>query len=145
MSKGVPRLKVAKKMEKMGYRGKPRPASGLSRIARVPAENWSRGREQRLVSIVMSGLDLERSMAFPARHRALTKRGRCSVDRLRRAREQFGQPIGQASRWCSRAWPRCMFAGEARCATFTIAACVRRQGSSPAACRGGPSIMLTAA
>ena len=63
VEKGFPGFEVAQKLGKMGYRGS-QTAELVFNDCRVPAENRL-GEENRGVSIVMSGLDLERSMIAP--------------------------------------------------------------------------------
>src|SRR6516165_9020144 len=63
VEKDFPGFKVAQKLVKMGFRGS-QTAELLFEDCRVPAENLVGG-ENRGVSIVMSGLDLERAMISP--------------------------------------------------------------------------------
>ena len=63
VEKDFPGFKVAQKLTKMGYRGS-QTAELVFEDCRVPVENLVGG-EDRGVSIVMSGLDLERAMISP--------------------------------------------------------------------------------
>ena len=63
VEKDFPGFKVAQKLTKMGYRGS-QTAELVFEDCRVPAENLV-GVENHGVSIVMSGLDLERAMISP--------------------------------------------------------------------------------
>src|ERR1700738_4710042 len=91
VEKGFPGFKVAQKLTKMGYRGS-QTAELVFEECRVPAENLIGG-EDRGVSIVMSGLDLERAMISPLclgiSERALP----LSID-YAQTRQQCGKPIG---------------------------------------------------
>lgn len=91
IEKDFPGFKVAQKLTKMGYRGSPT-AELVFEDCRVPAENLV-GEENRGVSIVMSGLDLERAMISPLCLGISERALELSVD-YARTREQFGKPIG---------------------------------------------------
>jgi len=85
-------FKVAQKLDKMGFRGSPT-GELLFEDCRIPAENRV-GEENSGVSIVMSGLDLERamvaSMCVGMAERALE----LALD-YAQLREQFGKPIAR--------------------------------------------------
>ncbi|OYU86870.1 MAG: acyl-CoA dehydrogenase [Bradyrhizobiaceae bacterium PARB1] len=91
VEKHFPGFKVAQKLTKMGYRGSPT-AELVFEDCRVPAENMV-GEENRGVSIVMSGLDLERAMISPLCLGISERALELSVD-YARTRQQFGKPIG---------------------------------------------------
>src|SRR3712207_1045731 len=63
VEKDFPGFKVAQKLTKMGYRGSPT-GELIFEECRVPAANLV-GEENQGVSVVMSGLDLERAMVAP--------------------------------------------------------------------------------
>ncbi len=92
IEKDFPGFKVAQKLEKMGFRGS-QTAELVFEDCRVPAENLV-GRENGGVGIVMSGLDLERSMISPLclgiSERALD----LTID-YAKTRQQFGKPISE--------------------------------------------------
>ena len=88
----TPGFKVAQKLDKMGFRGSPT-GELVFEDCRIPAENMV-GEENTGVSIVMSGLDLERamvaSMCVGMAERALELALEYS-----QLREQFGKPISR--------------------------------------------------
>jgi isovaleryl-CoA dehydrogenase len=84
-------FKVAQKLTKMGYRGSPT-AELVFEDCRVPAENLVGG-EDAGISIVMSGLDLERAMISPLCLGISERALQLSVD-YAQTRRQFGKPIG---------------------------------------------------
>lgn len=90
VEKDTPGFRVAQKLVKMGFRGS-QTAELVFEDCRVPAQNLV-GEENRGVRVVMSGLDLERSMISPIclgiAERALS----LSLDYARQ-RKQFGRPI----------------------------------------------------
>jgi isovaleryl-CoA dehydrogenase len=86
-----PGFKVAQKLEKMGYRGS-QTAELVFEECRVPVENLV-GEENRGVSIVMSGLDLERAMISPLCLGIAERALQLSID-YAQTRQQFGKPIG---------------------------------------------------
>src|ERR1700751_3621575 len=91
VEKGFPGFKVAQKLTKMGYRGS-QTAELVFEDCRVPAENLV-GSENSGVSIVMSGLDLERPM-IPLLCPGISERAlKKSID-YAQTRRQFGKPIG---------------------------------------------------
>ncbi|WP_371422455.1 acyl-CoA dehydrogenase family protein [Tardiphaga sp.] len=91
VEKDFPGFKVAQKLTKMGYRGSPT-AELVFEDCRVPAENLVGG-ENRGVSIVMSGLDLERAMISPLCLGISERALELSID-YAQTRQQFGKPIG---------------------------------------------------
>jgi isovaleryl-CoA dehydrogenase len=91
VEKGMPGFKVAQKLKKMGYRGS-QTGELLFEDCRVPAENLVGG-ENRGVSIVMSGLDLERAMISPLCLGIAERALELSVE-YAKTRKQFGKPIG---------------------------------------------------
>jgi isovaleryl-CoA dehydrogenase len=91
VEKGFPGFKVAQKLEKMGYRGS-QTGELVFDDCRVPAENLV-GEENAGVSIVMSGLDLERAMISPLCLGIAERALQLSLD-YAQARQQFGKPIG---------------------------------------------------
>src|SRR5437879_7999666 len=84
-------FKVAQKLTKMGYRGS-QTAELVFEDCRVPAENLV-GTENSGVSIVMSGLDLEREMISPLCLGISERALQLSID-YAQTRQQFGKPIG---------------------------------------------------
>lgn len=91
VEKDFPGFKVAQKLEKMGYRGS-QTAELLFEECRVPAANLVGGENQG-VSIVMSGLDLERAMISPLCLGVAERALALSVEHAK-TRQQFGKPIG---------------------------------------------------
>jgi len=91
VEKDFPGFKVAQKLTKMGYRGS-QTAELLFEDCRVPAENLVGG-ENRGVSVVMSGLDLERAMISPLCLGVAERALELSVD-YAMTRKQFGKAIG---------------------------------------------------
>lgn len=91
VEKGMPGFKVAQKLIKMGYRGS-QTAELVFEECRVPAENLV-GCENRGVSVVMSGLDLERAMISPICLGVAERALELSIE-YAQTREQFGKPIG---------------------------------------------------
>jgi isovaleryl-CoA dehydrogenase len=91
VEKDFPGFKVAQKLTKMGYRGSPT-AELVFEDCRVPAENLVGG-ENCGVSIVMSGLDLERAMISPLCLGISERALELSID-YAQTRQQFGKPIG---------------------------------------------------
>lgn len=91
IEKDYPGFQVAQKLVKMGYRGSPTGELVFDEC-RVPAENLV-GVENAGVSVVMSGLDLERAvvaaLCLGVSERALE----LSLD-YAQTRRQFGKPIG---------------------------------------------------
>ena len=87
----TPGFKVAQKLIKMGYRGS-QTAELVFDDCRVPAENLV-GTEDAGVSIVMSGLDLERAMISPICLGIAERALELSID-YAQTRRQFGKPIG---------------------------------------------------
>lgn len=91
VEKDYPGFKVAQKLIKMGYRGS-QTAELVFEDCRVPAENLVGG-ENRGVSVVMSGLDLERAMISPLCLGIAERALALSID-YAQTRQQFGKPIG---------------------------------------------------
>ncbi len=91
VEKGFPGFKVAQKLTKMGYRGS-QTAELVFEDCRVPTENLV-GDENRGVSIVMSGLDLERAMVSPLCLGVAERALQLSIE-YAQTRQQFGKPIG---------------------------------------------------
>lgn len=91
VEKDMPGFKVAQKLIKMGYRGS-QTAELVFEDCRVPAENLVGG-ENRGVSVVMSGLDLERAMISPLCLGIAERALELSID-YAKTRRQFGKPIG---------------------------------------------------
>src|SRR6202022_2134432 len=91
VEKGFPGFKVAQKLTKMGYRGS-QTAELVFEDCHVPADNLVGG-EDRGVSIVMSGLDLERAMISPLCLGISERALQLSID-YAQTRQQFGKPIG---------------------------------------------------
>lgn len=91
VEKDFPGFKVAQKLVKMGYRGS-QTAELLFEECRVPAANLVGGENQG-VSIVMSGLDLERAMISPLCLGVAERALALSVEHAK-TRQQFGKPIG---------------------------------------------------
>ena len=86
----TPGFKVAQKLVKMGYRGS-QTAELVFEDCRVPAENRV-GEENTGVSVVMSGLDLERAMISPICLGVAERAHELSLD-YAQTRKQFGKPI----------------------------------------------------
>lgn len=91
VEKDMPGFRVAQKLIKMGYRGS-QTAELVFEDCRVPAENLVGG-ENRGVSVVMSGLDLERAMISPICLGIAERALELSVE-YAKTRQQFGKPIG---------------------------------------------------
>jgi isovaleryl-CoA dehydrogenase len=90
VEKDFPGFKVAQKLIKMGFRGS-QTAELVFDECRVPAENLV-GEENKGVKVVMSGLDLERSMISPICLGIAERALQLSIDYAKQ-RKQFGQPI----------------------------------------------------
>ncbi|WP_332692442.1 acyl-CoA dehydrogenase family protein [Bosea sp. (in: a-proteobacteria)] len=91
VEKDFPGFKVAQKLTKMGYRGSPT-GELLFEDCRVPAANLIGGENQG-VSVVMSGLDLERAMISPLCLGIGERALELSIE-YAKTRQQFGKPIG---------------------------------------------------
>lgn len=91
VEKDMPGFKVAQKLIKMGYRGS-QTGELLFEDCRVPANNLVGG-ENRGVSVVMSGLDLERAMISPICLGIAERALELTID-YAQTRRQFGKPIG---------------------------------------------------
>ena len=92
VEKDYPGFSIAQKLTKMGFRGS-QTAELVFDDCRVPAENLV-GTENTGVSIVMSGLDLERSMISPICLGIAERALEISVE-YAKTREQFGKPIAK--------------------------------------------------
>lgn len=92
VEKGFPGFRVAQKLTKMGFRGS-QTAELVFEDCRVPVENLI-GNEQDGVSIVMSGLDLERAMIAPI-CLGISERALDLSIEYARTRTQFGRAIGE--------------------------------------------------
>jgi isovaleryl-CoA dehydrogenase len=90
VEKDFPGFKVAQKLTKMGFRGS-QTAELVFDDCRVPAANLVGGENQG-VKVVMSGLDLERSMISPICLGIAERALQLSIDYAKQ-RRQFGRPI----------------------------------------------------
>ncbi|MBL4908008.1 MAG: acyl-CoA dehydrogenase family protein [Sneathiella sp.] len=90
IEKDFPGFSVAQKLEKMGFRGSTTAILSFD-DCKVPVENLV-GKENQGVAIVMSGLDLERSIVSPICLGIAERALDLSID-YAKTREQFGQPI----------------------------------------------------
>lgn len=90
VEKSFPGFSVAQKLSKMGFRGS-QTGELLFDDCRVPAENLV-GIEDLGVSVVMSGLDLERAVIAPLCLGIAERALELSIE-YATAREQFGHPI----------------------------------------------------
>jgi isovaleryl-CoA dehydrogenase len=91
VEKDFPGFKVAQKLVKMGFRGSPT-GELVFDGCRVPARNLL-GAEDHGVRVVMSGLDLERTMVAPLCLGIAERALQLAIEHAR-TRRQFGQPIG---------------------------------------------------
>jgi isovaleryl-CoA dehydrogenase len=91
VEKDFPGFKVAQKLVKMGFRGSPT-GELVFDGCRVPARNRL-GEEDHGVRVVMSGLDLERTMVAPLCLGIAERALQLAIEHAR-TRRQFGQPIG---------------------------------------------------
>lgn len=91
VEKGMPGFRVAQKLEKMGFRGS-QTGELVFDECKVPAANLV-GEENQGVKVVMSGLDLERSMISPLCLGIAERALELSVE-YAKTRQQFGKPIG---------------------------------------------------
>jgi isovaleryl-CoA dehydrogenase len=91
VEKDFPGFKVAQKLVKMGFRGSPT-GELVFDGCRVPARNLL-GEEDHGVRVVMSGLDLERTMVAPLCLGIAERALQLAIEHAR-TRRQFGQPIG---------------------------------------------------
>jgi isovaleryl-CoA dehydrogenase len=92
IEKDMPGFRVAQKLTKMGFRGS-QTGELVFDECRVPAENLV-GAENRGVSIVMSGLDLERAMISPICLGIAERALDLCID-YAKTRVQFGKPISE--------------------------------------------------
>ena len=92
IEKGFPGFQVAQKLDKMGFRGSTT-AELVFDDCRVPAANRV-GRENAGVSVVMSGLDLERAIVAMINLGMAERAFTLALD-YARTRKQFGKRIGE--------------------------------------------------
>jgi len=92
VEKDFPGFSIAQKLIKMGFRGS-QTAELLFDNCRVPVENRV-GAENRGVSVVMSGLDLERAMIAPICLGVCERALELSIE-YAKTRQQFGRPIAE--------------------------------------------------
>ncbi len=92
VERGMPGYAVAQKLDKMGFRGSTT-AELVFDDCRVPAENRV-GAENAGVSVVMSGLDLERAIVAMI-NVGMAERGFALALDYAKTRQQFGRPIGE--------------------------------------------------
>lgn len=90
VEKDFPGFKVAQKLVKMGFRGS-QTAELVFEDCKVPVENLV-GEEDRGVKVVMSGLDLERSMISPICLGIAERALQLAIDYAKQ-RKQFNRPI----------------------------------------------------
>jgi len=90
IEKDFPGFSVAQKLEKMGYRGS-QTGELVFTDCRVPVENLL-GEENKGLSIVMNGLDIERAMVAPICLGIAERALELSIEHAK-TREQFGKPI----------------------------------------------------
>jgi isovaleryl-CoA dehydrogenase len=90
VEKDFPGFRVAQKLIKMGFRGS-QTAELVFENCKVPVANLV-GQEDRGVKVVMSGLDLERSMISPICLGIAERALELSIE-YAKTRQQFGQPI----------------------------------------------------
>jgi isovaleryl-CoA dehydrogenase len=92
VERGMPGYAVAQKLDKMGFRGSTT-AELVFDDCRVPAENRV-GAESTGVSVVMSGLDLERAIVAMINVGMAERAFALALD-YAKTRQQFGRPIGE--------------------------------------------------
>ena len=92
VERGTPGFAVAQKLDKMGFRGSTT-AELVFNECRVPAENRV-GDENSGVSVVMSGLDLERAIVAMINLGMAERAFALALD-YAKTRKQFGPPIGE--------------------------------------------------
>jgi isovaleryl-CoA dehydrogenase len=92
VERGTPGFAVAQKLDKMGFRGSTT-AELVFNECRVPAENRV-GDENSGVSVVMSGLDLERAIVAMINLGMAERAFALALD-YAKTRKQFGRPIGE--------------------------------------------------
>jgi isovaleryl-CoA dehydrogenase len=92
VERGTPGFAVAQKLDKMGFRGSTT-AELVFNDCRVPAENRV-GEENAGVSVVMSGLDLERAIVAMINLGMAERAFALALD-YAKTRKQFGRPIGE--------------------------------------------------
>jgi len=87
-----PGFRVARKLDKMGWRGSPLAELTFDGL-RVPAANRL-GPENGGIRVLMSGLDVERALAAPLSLGTAERALRLAID-YARTRRQFGRPIAE--------------------------------------------------
>jgi isovaleryl-CoA dehydrogenase len=92
VERDMPGFAVAQKLDKMGFRGSTT-AELVFNDCRVPAENRV-GNENAGVSVVMSGLDLERAIVAMI-NLGMAERAFVLALDYAKTRKQFGRPIGE--------------------------------------------------
>ena len=92
VERGMPGFAVAQKLDKMGFRGSTT-AELVFDDCRVPVENRV-GAENAGVSVVMSGLDLERAIVAMINVGMAERAFALALD-YAKTRQQFGRPIGE--------------------------------------------------
>ena len=92
VERGMPGFAVAQKLDKMGFRGSTT-AELVFDDCRVPTENRV-GAENAGVSVVMSGLDLERAIVAMINVGMAERAFALALD-YAKTRQQFGRPIGE--------------------------------------------------
>ena len=92
VERGTPGFAVAQKLDKMGFRGSTT-AELVFDDCRVPVENRV-GAENAGVSVVMSGLDLERAIVAMINVGMAERAFALALD-YAKTRQQFGRPIGE--------------------------------------------------
>ena len=92
VERGTPGFAVAQKLDKMGFRGSTT-AELVFNDCQVPAENRV-GDENAGVSVVMSGLDLERAIVAMINLGMAERAFALALDHAK-TRKQFGRPIGE--------------------------------------------------
>ena len=105
VEKDFPGFEVAQKLVKMGFRGS-QTGELLFDDCEVPVENLV-GEENKGVSVVMSGLDLERAVIAPICIGMAERALELTIE-YAKTREQFGQPIA-SFQMINLSWPTCMF------------------------------------
>lgn len=92
VEKDFPGFRVAQKLEKMGFRGS-QTGELVFEDCKVPVANLV-GKENEGVKVVMSGLDLERSMISPLCLGIAERALELSLE-YAKSRQQFGKPIAE--------------------------------------------------
>ena len=105
VEKDFPGFEVAQKLVKMGFRGS-QTGELLFDDCEVPVENLV-GEENKGVSVVMSGLDLERAVIAPICIGMAERALELTIE-YAKTREQFDQPIA-SFQMINLSWPICTF------------------------------------